>query len=157
MPPMRNPQYPNALALVLLCMAVEMPSIFAQDAIKRDFTNQSAVIEQSRLKVVFHNDGTYTAEQKVRARMQSDAGVRQYGVLRFPYLSAEGNVEVQDVRVTKPNGSVVTTPKDSGQDVTPEIYRDAPMYSDFRETHLAVKGLEPGDTLEYSARWQMDK
>ena len=60
------------------------------------------------------------------------------GLLPFPYLSSTGNVEVEDVRVTKPNGSVVTTPKDDLQDLTPEIYRDAPMYSDLREKHLAA-------------------
>ena len=107
--------------------------------------------------MVFHNDGTYTQEQQVRAKIQTDAGVRQYGVIPFSYLSSMGNVEVEDVRVTKANGSVVTTPKDNVQDVAPEIYRDAPMYSDLREKHLAVKGLEPGDTLEYSARWNTDK
>ena len=66
-------------------------------------------------------------------------------------------MEIDDVRVTKPNGSVVITPRESVQEVTPETYRDAPMYSDVREKHLAVKGLEPGDTLEYSAHWQIDR
>jgi len=31
------------------------------------------------------------------------------------------------------------------------------LYSDLREKHVAVKGLEPGDTLEYSVRWQLEK
>jgi transglutaminase-like putative cysteine protease len=31
------------------------------------------------------------------------------------------------------------------------------MYSDLREKHVPVKGLEPGDTLEYSARWLIEK
>jgi TonB family protein len=143
--------------LVLLCATVGVPSFARQDAIKSDFSKESVVIEQSMLKIVFHNDGTYTQEQHVRARIQSDAGVRQYGVLPFSYISSIGNVEVEDVRVIKPNGSVVTTRKESVQDVTPEIYRDAPMYSDLREKHLAVKGLEPGDVLEYSAHWKTDK
>ena len=76
MPPMRSPQHPNALALVLLCIAVEMPSIFAQDAIKTDASKDAVVIEQSTWKMVFHNDGTYTQEQHIRARIQTDAGVR---------------------------------------------------------------------------------
>jgi len=33
----------------------------------------------------------------------------------------------------------------------------SPMYSDLREKHVLVKGLEPGDTLEYSAQWQIEK
>jgi tetratricopeptide (TPR) repeat protein len=31
------------------------------------------------------------------------------------------------------------------------------MYSDLREKHVPVKGLEPGDTLEYYVRWQVEK
>jgi tetratricopeptide (TPR) repeat protein len=31
------------------------------------------------------------------------------------------------------------------------------LYSDLREKHVAVKGLEPGDTLEYSVRWLVEK
>lgn len=138
-------------------MALWVPAFAGQDSIKADFAKESVVIEQSKTKVVLQNDGTYSSEHYVRARVQSDAGVRQYGVLPFSYLSSAGSVELQDVRVTKQNGSVVSTPLDSVQDVTPEIYRDAPMYSDLREKHVAVKGLEPGDTLEYSVRWQTDK
>ena len=106
-------------------------------------------------RVVFQSDGTSTREQRARVRVQSEAGVQQYGILRFPYQASVERVEVLDVRVTKPNGSVVATPLDSIQDVTSEIYRDAPLYSDLREKHVAVKGLEPGDTLEYSVRWQL--
>ena len=92
-----------------------------------------------------------------RVRVQSDAGVRQYGVIPFSYQASVGGIEVHDVRVTKPNGSVVSTPLDSIQDMTSQISRDAPMYSDLREKHVPVKGLEPGDTLEYYVRWQVEK
>jgi len=36
-------------------------------------------------------------------------------------------------------------------------YFSYPMYSDLREKYVPVKGLEPGDTLEYSVRWQLEK
>ena len=107
--------------------------------------------------MVFQSDGTSTTEFRARVRIQTDAGVRQYGVLPFPYQASVGGVEVQDVRVIKPNGSVVSTPLDSIQDMTSEVSREAPMYSDLREKHVPVKGLEPGDTLEYSVRWQLEK
>jgi len=41
--------------------------------------------------------------------------------------------------------------------MTSEVSREAPMYSDLREKHVPVKGLEPGDTLEYSVRWQIER
>jgi tetratricopeptide (TPR) repeat protein/transglutaminase-like putative cysteine protease len=144
-------------ALTFLCLTLGARCLAGQDATKLEFSKDAVVIQQSSWKILFHNDGTYTQEQRVRARIQTDAGVRQYGVLPFSYVSSIGNVEIEDVRVIKPNGSIVSTPKDSVQEVTPEIFRNAPMYSDLREKHVAVKGLEPGDTLEYSARWNIDK
>jgi tetratricopeptide (TPR) repeat protein len=149
---------------VLLALALLFPSVpsFAQSSARKDepsqsFSKEGAVIEQWATRVVFQSDGTSTRELRARVRIQSDAGVRQYGVLPFPYQASVERVEVQDVRVTKPNGSVVVTPLDSIQDVTSEIYREAPLYSDLREKHVAVKGLEPGVTLAYSVRWQLEK
>jgi tetratricopeptide (TPR) repeat protein len=145
------------LTLPLLCALVLAQTPAKKEAGGQDFSKEGVIIELTTTKVAFQSDGTYTYEQHVRVRVQSDAGVRQYGILPFPYQSSVGGVEVQDVRVIKPNGSVVTTPLDSIQDVTSELYRDAPMYSDLREKHVAVKGLEPGDTLEYSAQWRVEK
>jgi tetratricopeptide (TPR) repeat protein len=122
-----------------------------------DFSKEGALIEQMTTKVVFQSEGTYTYDQHSRVKVQSDAGVRQYGILPFSYQSSVGHVEVRDVHVTKPDGSVVSTPLDSIQDVTSALFRDAPLHSDLREKHVAVKGLEPGDTLEYSVRWQIEK
>jgi tetratricopeptide (TPR) repeat protein len=156
---MSNSAFSKAhLVLVLL---FSMPSLAQSPAKKetadQDFSKEGAVIEQMTTKVTFQSDGTYTYDQRVRVRVQSDAGVRQYGILPFPYQASIGRVEVRGVQVTKPNGSVVATPLDSIQDVTSELYRDAPMYSDLREKHVAVKGLEPGDTLEYSVLWHLEK
>jgi TonB family protein len=156
---MSNPASLKAHIALILLFAISSlaQSPATKDAADQDFSKEGAVIEQTKTRVVFQSDGTYMYEQHVRARIQSDAGVRQYGVLPFPYQASVGRVEVQDVRVIKANGSVVATPLDSLQDVTSELYRDAPLYSDLREKHVAVKGLEPGDTLEYSVRWLLEK
>lgn len=128
-----------------------------KDSPSREFSNESVVLEQSKSTLVFQNDGTFVNDQYVRARIQSDAGVRQYGTLSFPYQASTGTVEVRDVRVIKPNGDVVVTELNAIQDVTSEISRLAPSYTDIREKHVPVKGLEPGDTLEFSARIVTDK
>jgi transglutaminase-like putative cysteine protease len=145
------------LALVLFCVAAVAQTSAKKDASSQDFSKEGAVIEKWSTSAVFQSDGTSTTEFRARVRIQTDAGVRQYGVLRFPYQASFGGVEVQDVRVTKPHGSVVATPLDSIQDMTSEVSHDAPMYSDLREKHVPVKGLEPGDTLEYSARLLIEK
>lgn len=150
------------MLLWMLVLALLFVSVFAQtsakkDAAGQDLSKEGAVIEQWTTSVVFQSDGTSTSEFRARVRIQTDAGVRQYGVLRFPYQAAVGRVEVHDVRITKPNGSVIATSLDSIQDMTSEVSREAPMYSDLREKHVPVKGLEAGDTLEYSARSLIEK
>jgi tetratricopeptide (TPR) repeat protein len=149
------------VSLLVATLLFSAPS-FAQSSAKKeaatqDFSKEGAVIEQMTTRVVFQSDGTSVREQRARVRMLSDAGVRQYGVIPLPYQASVERVEVQDVHVTNRDGSVVATPLDSIQDVTSEIYREAPMYSDLREKHVAVKGLEPGNTLDYSVRWEVEK
>jgi hypothetical protein len=108
-------------------------------------------------KVVFDNDGNLTREQISHVRVQSDAGVQQWGLLRFPFQSSTQTVEIDFVRVHKPDGSTVATPEDNIQDLDSEITRSAPFYSDLREKHVAVRGLGKGDVLEYQAHWRSTK
>ncbi len=107
------------------------------------------MIEQFTQKEKFENDGTSVREDSARIRIQSEAGVQQYGLLSFSYASGTGTFEISYVRVRKPDGSVVETPAESVQDMAAEITRQAPFYSDLHEKHVAVKGLSVGDVLEY--------
>lgn len=144
-------------ALAFLCVPAVAQSSAKKDSPKQDFSKEGAVIEQTVTRVFFESDGTSTREQRTRVRVQSDAGAQQYGVLRFPYEASVERIEILDVRVTKADRSVVATPPDSIQDTPSEVSHEAPFYSDLREKHVAVKGLGPGDTLEYTARWQLQK
>ncbi len=89
--------------------------------------------------------------------MQSDGGVQQWGLLNFPFQSATQVVEIDYVRVRKPDGTTLLTPPDNVQDLDAEITRSAPFYSDLREKHVAVKGLGKGDVLEYQVHWRSTK
>ena len=86
-------------------------------------------------------------------KVNTDAGVKGWGLLKVPYQSAAETVEIVYVRVHKPDNSTVATPEDNIQDLDAEITRSAPFYSDVREKHIAVKGLSRGDVLEYQAKW----
>jgi tetratricopeptide (TPR) repeat protein len=122
-----------------------------------DHSKEAAVVELMSVKATFENDGTSTQEATFRARIQSDAGVQRYGLLTFTYQGATQTIEPEYIRVRKPDGSVVVTPPDNIQDLDAGITREAPFYSDLREKHAAVKGLSPGDILEYQVRWQTTK
>jgi Domain of Unknown Function with PDB structure (DUF3857)/Transglutaminase-like superfamily len=78
-------------------------------------------------------------------------------VLTFSYQSATEIIDIDYVRVQKADGSMISTPADNIQDIPAEITRQAPVYSDLREKHVAVKGLGLGDVLEYHVLWHTTK
>jgi tetratricopeptide (TPR) repeat protein len=124
---------------------------------KGDYSQEAGVVEQLSTKVALANDGNFTLEQTSRVRVQTDAGVKQWGLLNFPFQSAAQVVEIAYVRVRKPDGTLILTPPDNVQDMDAEITRRAPFYSDLREKHVAVKGLGMGDVLEYEVHWRTTK
>ncbi len=110
---------------------------------------EAAVFERILNRVRFENDGTEVTETEAVVRIQSQAGVEEFGQLVFGYSSATEKLEVEYVRVRKPDGRVVETPESTAQDFAPDVLREAPMYSDYRQRHISVAALAPGDTLEY--------
>jgi tetratricopeptide (TPR) repeat protein/transglutaminase-like putative cysteine protease len=119
-----------------------------------DYSSEAFVYEKVLTKAAFAKDGTETADSQVMVKVQSQAGVQKFSVIRFPYASADQKMAVVYVRARKADGTVVNTPLDTIQDMPAAITREAPYYSDVREEQVAVKGLEPGDTLEYEYRSQ---
>lgn len=120
-------------------------------------SQEAAVIESMATKIAFENDGNFTREQNTRVRVQTDAGVKAWGTLSFPFQAATQTLDIDYVRVHKADGSTIVTPPDNVQDLDSEITRSAPFYSDLREKHVAVKGLGKGDILEYEAHWHTTK
>jgi transglutaminase-like putative cysteine protease/Flp pilus assembly protein TadD len=111
--------------------------------------DEAAVFERILNRIRFENDGTEVSETEAVVRIQSQAGVEEFGQLVFGYSSATEKLQVEYVRVRKPDGHTVVTPDSTAQDFAPDVLREAPMYSDYRQRHISVAALQPGDTLEY--------
>jgi tetratricopeptide (TPR) repeat protein len=142
------------LALPLLASAQAAPATHddgPQVLGVRSFPDEAAVIEDLSVKVRFENDGKGTVSSTVRGRIQSEAAVQQSGLVVLPYASAVETLDIKYVRVRKPDGTIIETPLDTVQDLTSEVARSAPMYTDQHEKHVAVRGLSVGDIMEYSA------
>jgi transglutaminase-like putative cysteine protease/tetratricopeptide (TPR) repeat protein len=116
---------------------------------KTNNAEEAAVFDRISNRVHFENDGTEVSETEAVVRIQSQAGVEEFGQLVFGYSSATEKLEVEYVRVRKPDGQVVVTPESTAQDFAPDVLKEAPMYSDYRQRHISVAALQPGDTLEY--------
>jgi tetratricopeptide (TPR) repeat protein len=121
------------------------------DALKADiskYSQEPVVVEDLIVKIRFESDGRGYLDRTIRERIQTESAVTSEGLLPFEYASGDQSIDIKYVRVRKPDGSVVETPVDSAQDVTAEIARNAPMYTDLHEKHVAVRGLSVGDVLE---------
>src|ERR1700691_3857421 len=123
----------------------------------QDFSKEAYIIERLATHIVAENDGTGTRELTAQVKVLAEAGVKAFAVLNFVYTSANEAVEIDYVRVRKPDGTVVKTPEYNIQDMPGEVTRSAPLYSDIHEKHIAVKGLSVGDVLEYSTRSRIVK
>ena len=116
---------------------------------KVDHAGEAAIFQRILNRARFENDGTSLEETEAVVLIQSEAGVREFGQLVFGYSSATEKLEIEYVRVRKPDGQVIVTPESTAQDFAPDVLKDAPMYTDYRQRHISVAALRPGDTLEY--------
>lgn len=137
--------------IAFLVLSVWIPDVHAQTPAKpkADNAQEAAIFERIFNRARFENDGTGAEETEAVIRIQSQAGVEAFGQLVFGYSAATEQLQVEYVRVQKPDGKVVVTPESTAQDFAPDILKEAPMYSDYRQRHISVAALAPGDTLEY--------
>jgi tetratricopeptide (TPR) repeat protein len=117
------------------------------------YANEPFVVERIQTIARFEADGKSQRELTTRVRVQSEAAVKQFGLLVYPYMGSFEKLEVVYVRVRKPDGTVIDTPTSDVQDLDSEVSRGAPMYTDQKEKHIAVKSLAAKDVLEFRLRW----
>lgn len=117
------------------------------------FASEPYVIELLQTKVRFESDGKGQRDMHIRIRVQSESAVREFGLLVYPYMASFENLDVLYARVHKTDGTIIETPPSDIQELDSAVSREAPMYTDQREKHIAVKSLGVGDLLEVSLRW----
>src|SRR5580698_2218653 len=140
------PVPPNASAPAKAASAADSTK---PDGKNREYSQESFVIEQMRSHYRFESDGTGRKETVARIRVQSEAGVQQWGQLQEGYNSANERVEIVYVRVVKADGTIVKAGDDAVQDLSAPVEHEAPVYTDYRQKHITVPGLRPGEVLEY--------
>src|SRR5258707_6549713 len=116
---------------------------------KRDYSQEGFVVEQYRSKSRFESDGTGRRETVARIRVQSEAGVQQWGQIQIGYNSANERVEIAYVRVVKADGSIVKAGDDAVQDLTAPVEHEAAVYTDYAQKPITGPRLPPGDVLAY--------
>ncbi|MBV9341575.1 MAG: DUF3857 domain-containing protein [Acidobacteria bacterium] len=146
---LRCPPCVLLLALVTPSFSQVPAPVAPPSALAADYSQQSYIIEKMRTSYRFENDGTGRREVYALIKIQSEAGVEQWGQLVIGYNSASERLEIPFVRVRKVDGSTVSASADRIQDMSIPLEKEAPVYTDFRQKHVTVPGLRPGEELEY--------
>ena len=116
-----------------------------------NYSGEPLVYEYVRGTMRYENDGTGTRELRARIRVQSALGLQRVGQLILNYNAANERLDIRSVRVIKSDGTIVTASPDSIQDLSAPVAREAPLYTDARQKHVTVPGLNVGDVIEYDA------
>jgi tetratricopeptide (TPR) repeat protein/transglutaminase-like putative cysteine protease len=133
-----------------------VPAASAPDS-KQDYSKEAYVVDRFYTHITEAGDGTGVREVTSEVKILAEAGVKAFAVLDLTYSSANQTVDIDYVRVRKPDGTVVKTPDYNIQDMPADVSRTAPLYSDIHEKHIAVRGLGVGDVLEYLVRFRTTK
>ncbi len=141
--------YFSVLPFTSLAQTAAAPS--RPEASAGKYSQEAFVVEKYVSRYRFESDGTGRRETIARVRVQSEAGVQQWGQIQIGYNSANERVEFPYVRVIKADGSIVKAGDDAVQDLSTPVENEAPVYTDYRQKHVTVPGLRPGEVLEYDA------
>ena len=117
-----------------------------------NYSAEPLVIEHVDHVYTMASDGTGSELITVAARVQSDAMVRQFGVVTVAFASSSQRVEIAYVRVRRPDGSVTATPATEAIEMPSPVTTAAPFYSDLKQMQIPVRNLRVGDRLEWQAR-----
>ena len=117
------------------------------------YAKEPYVYDLVQSAVRFEPDGKGSRDLIIRVRIQSESAVHEFGLLVYSFSSKFETLEVVYARVRKPDGTLIETPPSDVQELDSAVSREAPMYTDEREKHIAIKSLAVGDILEAHLHW----
>src|SRR5260370_32718848 len=97
-------------------------------------------------------DGTGSKVTSVAVRVQSEASLKQLGVLSLPFASGTEHVEIVYARVKRPDGTVIETRVNQAIEMPSPVTTAASFYSDLKQMQLPIRSLRVGDTLEWRGK-----
>jgi hypothetical protein len=122
-----------------------------------DYSAEPFVVEHLDSVYRMAADGTGSKTTTVVMRIQSEASLKQVGVLNIPFAAGTQRVEIVYARVRRPDGTVIETHIDQAIEMPTQVTTAAPFYSDLKQMQLPVRSLRVGDTLEWQAKIVMTK
>ena len=122
------------------------------DKVPAKFAAEPLVVVSNDERYVFAADGTGVYRHTVVARVQTESALKGLSVLSMPFASKSERVEWVYARVRHADGAMVETPVSEAIEVAEPVTREAPFYSDLKESHLPLRDLRVGDMVEWQVR-----
>ena len=116
------------------------------------YKDEPLVVERLDEKFRMQADGTGVLEKTLVVRVQSESALKQFAVLSMPFAANEAHVEWVYTRIRHQDGSVTETPAANAIEVAEQVTREAPFYSDLKESQLPLRDLRVGDEVESQVR-----
>src|SRR5271170_5807994 len=138
------PLKPGSLPLSAAAKTSDTPS--------PDYSGEPGVIQHLDRVYEFEADGTGWRLLTTSVKVQTEAAVKQFGVLTIAYAANSESVEIVYARVRRPDGTVVETPVSGAMEQPDPVTQAAPFYSDLKQKQLPIRSLSVGDTLEWQAK-----
>ena len=119
-----------------------------QSPVAYSYKDEALVIEKSQTTYRYEEDGTGEKVLYEKLRLQSEAGVRQFSVLSFPYASATETLQIAHLVAHHSDGTATETPSADAMAMPAPVTQEAPLYSDLKQMQIPLRGLRVGDVLE---------
>ncbi len=97
-------------------------------------------------------DGTGYRERTIAGWILDESTLKQLGVLSMPFAANSEHVEWVYARVRHTDGTTTETPVSGAMEIVEPVTREAPFYSDLKQSQLPLKDLRVGDRLEWQAK-----
>lgn len=118
------------------------------------YAGEALIVQQWDISFRYNADGTGEQTQHLRVKLQNEAGVRQFSVISIAYAASTQSAQFEKLAVTHSDGTTTDTLPSDAIDMPAPVTQQAPLYSDLKVLQLPVRGLRPGDTLDYQMRIQ---
>lgn len=116
------------------------------------YAGEAVVVKRLDTQYDYAADGTGSRQITMAVLLQTEAAVRQFGVVIVPFAGNSEHVEIDYVRVRRPDGTTVDTPVTDALELPAPVTQQAPLYSDLKQKQIPVRSLRVGDQLEYKVR-----
>ncbi len=135
--------------IVFLAIGSACPTARAGDD-KSSPGSHMAVVEYVNRQIRWENDGTGRERAEGRILIKNEVGRNVFGQFSNPYQAATEDLQLEFVRVVKPDGSTVDTPLENVMELSGTPMQEYPIYTDLMYKVVPVSGLQVGDRLEYA-------